>query len=136
MRVLLQAPEFWATENRMFKSPFDFAVSALAATHSQRTGDKGIGRRALVASLGFLNNAGQPLLGWQTPDGYKFDAATWLVPEALTRRADYALSIARNTPELDYLSPYLSSATLDTVAREKPGMRAGLALASPDFMNK
>jgi uncharacterized protein (DUF1800 family) len=136
MRVLLQAPEFWATENRMFKSPFDFAASALAATHSQQVGDREIGRRALVTSLGFLNNAGQPLLGWQTPDGYKFDAATWLVPEALTRRADYALSIARNTPELEYLSPYLSPATLDTVAREKPGMRAGLALASPDFMNK
>ena len=32
--------------------------------------------------------------GWQTPDGYSFSAATWRVPEALTRRADFALQNA------------------------------------------
>ncbi len=151
MRVLLQAPEFWASENRMFKSPFDFAASALAAigpsqtitaqaNTPQRRMDKGGendgGKRPLAATLDFLNNAGQPLMGWQTPDGYKFDAATWLVPEALTRRADFALNIARNTPELEFLRPFLGSATLAAIAKEDPSLRAGLALASPEFMNK
>jgi uncharacterized protein (DUF1800 family) len=86
--------------------------------------------------MGFLGNAGQPLHGWQTPDGYKFDTATWMVPEALTRRADFALTLARSSTEMDFLAPYLSSATRASIAQEKPTMRAGLMLASPDFMGK
>ncbi len=132
VRTLLESSEFWATENRLFKTPMDYACSALAATHPTDAPE----RRELVMTLGFLANAGQPLHGWQTPDGYKFDASTWLVPEALTRRADYALALGRQAPDLGYLSPYLSAATRDAVAQERPAMRAGLVLASPDFMYK
>jgi uncharacterized protein (DUF1800 family) len=130
MRVLLDSPAFWAAENRLFKTPLDYACSVLAATHGADD------RRHLVLTMGFLANAGQPLHGWQTPDGYKTDAATWLVPEALTRRADYALALGRQSPELDFLAPFLSEATRQSIARERPGLRAGLALASPDFMYK
>jgi uncharacterized protein (DUF1800 family) len=134
LRTLLQSPEFWNSENRLFKTPLDFACSALSATGvaTQTATDP----KAIGLTLGFLNQAGQPLHGWQTPDGYKTDAATWLVPEALTRRADYALAIARQTPELDFLLPYLSANTRDAIAQERPGLRAGLMLASPDFMYK
>jgi uncharacterized protein (DUF1800 family) len=83
-----------------------------------------------------LNNAGQPLHGWQTPDGYKTDAATWLAPEALTRRADYALVLGKQSVDLDFLLPYLSTATRETVAQQRPGQRFGLMLASPEFMYK
>jgi uncharacterized protein (DUF1800 family) len=93
-------------------------------------------RKRLALSLGFLTNAGQPLHGWQTPDGYKFDAATWLVPEALTRRADFALAAGKQIPELDFLTPFLSEPTRQSLALEKPTLRAGLALAGPDFMYK
>jgi uncharacterized protein (DUF1800 family) len=86
--------------------------------------------------LGFLNNAGQPLHGWQTPDGYKTDAATWLVPEALTRRADFALALTRRTPPLGFLEPFVSASTRATVVSEKADLRAGLLLASPEFMYK
>ena len=130
MQTLLGSADFWAPENRLFKTPMDFACSALAATNGSTE------RRHWVLSLGFLANAGQPMHGWQTPDGYKTDAATWLVPEALTRRADYAIALARQTSELDFLTPFLSSATRQTLAQESPGLRAGLAMASPDFMYK
>ena len=130
MRALIESPDFWNADNRLFKTPMDYACSALLATDSAQD------RRRLVLSLGFLANAGQPLYGWQTPDGYKFDAATWLVPEALTRRADYALAVARQVPALDFLSPFLGDATRQALAQEKPPLRAGLALASPDFMYK
>ncbi len=138
MRALLESPDFWSPSNRLFKTPMDFACSALTATQgaAQTAVRDELYRRHLVLTLGFLTNAGQPLHGWQTPDGYKFDAATWLVPEALTRRADFALSLARQSPDLDFLTPYLSTATLDAVAREKPALRSGLMLASPDFMYK
>ena len=130
LQALLQSPEFWDPANRLFKTPMDFACSALAATQGANE------RRNLLLTLGFLNNAGQPLHGWQTPDGYKTDAATWLAPEALTRRADYALALGRQGADLDYLLPFLGSATRDTLAQQKPALRAGLLLASPEFMYK
>jgi uncharacterized protein (DUF1800 family) len=134
VRTLLQSPDFWSAENKLFKTPMDFACSALTATQgAPRTPAE---RRHLLLTLGFLNNAGQPLFGWQTPDGYKFDAATWLVPEALTRRADFALTLTRQTPELEFLKPFLSTTTLQAIVQEKPNQRAGLVLASPDFMYK
>ncbi|MDB5937794.1 MAG: hypothetical protein JWP77_158, partial [Polaromonas sp.] len=73
---------------------------------------------------------------WQTPDGYQTDAATWLAPEALTRRADFAMGLARRIPEPVYLKASLSDATRARVDREPLPLRTGLMLASPDFMRK
>jgi uncharacterized protein (DUF1800 family) len=130
MQTLVESAEFWDPANRLFKTPMDFACSALTATHG------GQDRKNLLLTLGFLNNAGQPLHGWQTPDGYKTDAATWLAPEALTRRADFALQLGKQDVDLDYLHPYLGTATLQTVANQRPALRNGLLLASPEFMYK
>jgi len=138
MRTLFESPEFWQPDNRLFKTPMDFACSALATVQgAERTAlSAQADRRHLVLTAGFLAQAGQPIHGWQTPDGYKFDAATWLAPEALTRRADYALAVARQAGDVDFLQPYLSEGTRATIAQEKPTLRAGLMLASPDFMRK
>jgi uncharacterized protein (DUF1800 family) len=130
LQSLVQSSEFWDPANRLFKTPMDFACSALTATGGAEE------RRTQLLSLGFLANAGQPLHGWQTPDGYQTDAATWLVPEALTRRADYALALGRLGGDVDFLRPYLGAATLATVAQQKPGLHSGLMLASPEFMYK
>jgi uncharacterized protein (DUF1800 family) len=133
MRSLLDSTDFWHPDNRLFKTPMDFACSALAAADA--VSDRPDARRWVLA-LAFLDGAGQPLHGWQTPDGYKFDAATWLVPEALTRRADFALTLARQTGAADFLIPYMSQATRTAVAQERPALQTGLLLASPDFMYK
>ncbi len=130
LQALLQSPDFWDPANRLFKTPMDYACSALTATQGAQE------RRHLQLTLGFLNNAGQPLHGWQTPDGYKTDAATWLAPEALTRRADYALALGKQSADLEFLLPFLGAATRDTLAQQRPGQRFGLMLASPEFMNK
>ena len=130
MRSLVESPEFWNPEHRLFKTPLDFACSALTA--AQSTGDQ----QTWATTAGFLTTAGQPLHGWQTPDGYKTDAATWLVPEALTRRVDFAIKLGQGVPSLDYLLPYLSAETQATLAQAAAGMRAGLLLGSPDFMSK
>jgi uncharacterized protein (DUF1800 family) len=130
LQTLLQSAEFWDPANRQFKTPMDFACSALTATQGAQD------KRNLLLTLSFLNNAGQPLHGWQTPDGYKTDAATWMAPEALTRRADFALALGKQSADLDFLLPYLSAATRETVAQQRPGQRFGLTLASPEFMYK
>jgi uncharacterized protein (DUF1800 family) len=130
MHTLLDSPEFWREDHTLFKTPLDFACSALVAGGGVKD------RRDIPLTLGFLAQAGQPLHGWQTPDGYRTDAATWLAPEALTRRADYAMALGGRMAEPLYLQPYLSSASRERIAREAPALRTGLMLASPDFMRK
>ena len=130
MRELLVSPEFWRPENRLFKTPMDYACSALAATQG------GADARQLQLSAKFLADAGQALHGWQTPDGYSVDAATWLAPEALTRRADFAMALTKDARDMDFLTPFISPATLSAIERARPELRQGLMLASPDFMYK
>ena len=130
MRTLVESPEFWRADNTLFKTPLDFACSALTAGGGVKE------RREIQLTLGFLAQAGQSLHGWQTPDGYKTDAATWLAPEALTRRADYAMALGGRIHEPTYLRPFFSAASLNRIALEQPASRSGLMLASPDFMNK
>lgn len=130
MRELLASPDFWRTENRLFKTPLDYACSALAATQG------GTDARKLRLSAQFLAQAGQPVNGWQTPDGYPVDAPTWLAPEALTRRADLAMALTKDSEDLDFLNPFMSTTTLSAIERARPGLRPGLLLASPDFMYK
>ncbi len=130
LRSLVEAPEFWQANQTLFKTPLDFACSALAATGGAKS------PREFGLTLGFLANAGQAMHGWQTPDGYKTDAATWLAPEALTRRADFAIALGRHTAEPLFLNAFLSPATKSRIAQEPAPLRPGLMLASPDFMNK
>ena len=130
MRTLVESQEFWAAENQLFKTPRDFVCSALTAAGGVRD------KRDIGQSLGFLSQAGQAMHGWQTPDGYKTDSATWLAPEALTRRADFALGIAGRMPEPLFLLPFLDNAARERVARENTPLRTGLMLASPSFMRK
>lgn len=134
MRVLLQSPEMWDSAHRLFKTPMDYACSALAVIGGDDSAP--LQGRTLQQTLQFLSDAGQALHGWQTPDGYATNAATWLAPEALTRRADFALALARQTSTPTFLRLYFSAATLASVDRQSPVMRAGLMLASPDFMYK
>ena len=130
MKALVGSPDFWRADNVLFKTPLDFACSALTASGGAKDG------REIQLSLGFLAQAGQPIHGWQTPDGYKTDAATWLAPEALTRRADYAIALGSRMEEPLYLTPFLSKPTQERIAQEAPSARTGLMLASPDFMRK
>lgn len=135
MRTLIDSPEFWDASHSLFKTPQDFACSALLAAGSA-TDERGA-VAVFRQTLGFLSQTGQPLLRWQTPDGYKTDAATWLAPEALTRRADYAFGLAARMSEPIFLQPFFSSATRERIHQESSAtMRTGLLLASPEFMRK
>jgi uncharacterized protein (DUF1800 family) len=128
MRTLIESPEFWSSGNALFKTPMDYACSALTA--SGQVKERANAQQNLRQSLGFLNQTGQGLHQWQTPDGYKTDAGTWLAPEALTRRADYAFGLAP-------LQSFYSNATRERIAKETAvNMRTGLLLAAPEFMTK
>lgn len=130
LRALVQSPAFWAPANPLFKTPLDYACSTLAAVGGPADA------RQTRRMLGFLNNAGQGMNRWPTPDGYKTSADTWRTPDALTRRADLALALGRAQPDLAWLQPYLAPATRARIAAQPAALQAGLMLASPDFMSK
>jgi uncharacterized protein (DUF1800 family) len=135
MRTLIESPDFWDSRNTLFKTPMDFACASLAATGV--VGGEANRNPIYRQAHGFLSQAGQPLNGWQTPDGYKTDAATWLAPEALTRRADFAFGIAPRVEEPAYLQQFYSSETRQRITQESAAhMRTGLLLAAPEFMSK
>lgn len=135
MRTLIESPEFWEAGNTLFKTPLDYACSSLAAAGFVK--DDANRNQNYRQASGFLSQAGQPINGWQTPDGYKTDANTWLAPEALTRRADYAFGLAPRIEEPGFLQNFYQQATRDRIAQETvPSMRAGLLLAAPEFMSK
>lgn len=135
MKSLIESPEFWDSNNTLFKTPMDYACSSLAAAGNVK--DDASRNQNLRQTTGFLAQAGQPLNSWQTPDGYKTNAATWLAPEALTRRADYAFGLAQRIEEPSFLQSFYSAATRDRIAREgAANMRTGLLLATPEFMSK
>jgi uncharacterized protein (DUF1800 family) len=147
MRLLVASPEFWDPAHELFKTPYDFACSALGLSARAATGapegaapvaaTAGAQRPAPVAlALGFLASAGQPVNGWQTPDGYRTDAATWLSPESLTRRADLAAALARGAGDPEHLLAFYEAPTRERIRRFAPGSRAAFALAAPDFMRK
>ncbi len=130
LKTLISSREFWQADQRLFKTPFDYACSALAATGGLRN------PKEAAQAMGFLAQAGQPVHGWQTPDGYKTDAATWLSPEALTRRADFAVALGNRTKTPDFLTPFLSEASRQRIAQEPTTQHTGLMLSSPEFMRK
>jgi uncharacterized protein (DUF1800 family) len=129
MLRLVAADAFWDPGQQLFKTPYDFACSALAATGQADSA-------RLDLALGFLAGAGQPVHGWQTPDGYKTDARTWLAPEALTRRADFALALSRDAPVPGHYWRFLAPRTRERIAQEPPALHGMLVLASPEFMHK
>lgn len=129
MRVLVAADAFWDERQQLFKTPYDFACSVIAATGRSEP-------ERLQQALRFLAGAGQPVHGWQTPDGYKTDARTWLAPEALTRRADFALAFSREAVLPEHYRRFLSPRTRERIAQEPAALQGMLVLASPEFMHK
>jgi uncharacterized protein (DUF1800 family) len=137
-RTLIRADEFWSREayQAKFKTPYQYLLSSLRALDLQ-----GASSASPQNLLGALAQAGQPLFGAATPDGYKNTAAAWRNPEALTQRVQLATTLGqRSGTSADKLShtlgASLSEPTRRTLAAEPAGQQVALLLASPDFMKR
>ncbi len=88
LNTLFHSPEFWDSRNynAKFKTPYQYALSAVRATGAEVTNFRPV--------FGFLQQAGMPLYGCLTPDGYKNTESAWLNPDALTRRISFATALA------------------------------------------
>ena len=130
MKVMLSSAAFWDPENKLYRTPYDFACASLRVLNVAQD------RNKWLQAFGYSFVAGQGIQNWQTPDGYAFNANTWFTPEALTRRIDFALTIARNAPERIDLYPYLSDTTIKAVMKQPPLQRMGFVLGSSELVFK
>lgn len=149
LRTLFASKAFWAPEHyqNQTKTPYAFAVSALRASGGQLTDARPVS--------GFLQQAGQPLYGWQTPDGYKYVAEAWINPDALLRRVNFATALGsgrvpllrsgietKDSAPLDAdallraLGSSIGGDTRAVIAQSPAPVRASLVLGSPDFMKR
>lgn len=134
-RTLIRADEFWSREayQAKFKTPYQYLLSSLRALDLPLAHPQPL--------LQALNQAGQPLYGAATPDGYKNTAAAWRNPEALTQRVQLATTLGqRSGISAEKLSSTLgasvSEPTRRALASEPAGQQVALLLASPDFMKR
>jgi uncharacterized protein (DUF1800 family) len=134
-RTLIRSDEFWRREayQAKFKTPYQYLISSLRALDLPLANPQPL--------LQALAQAGQPLYGAQTPDGYKNTAAAWRNPEALTQRVQLATTLGqRSGTDADKLGATLgasvSAPTRRTLATEPAAQQVALLLASPDFMKR
>ena len=146
LRIILNAPEFYASAANRIKRPLQFIASALRALHADTFG------HGLVS---YLNQMGQGLFEYPTPDGYPEDSAFWL--GSLVFRWNFALALAANSlPGVSVSLPRLSRAVggadpdraqifayltgrrptkneLAALGQQESAQLYGLILASPAF---
>ena len=137
-RALVESPEAWsANAQPKFKTPWDWTLSAMRGL-----GWRDVGRQQLGVVLGQL---GQPIWRPGSPAGYDDIAASWMAPDALMRRVEFAQRFAAETngtldarklaPQL--LPAGLSELTSTSISRaESPVTALALLLASPEFLRR
>ena len=136
-RALIESPEPWAAQPLKFKTPWEWAVSALRAIDATSI--------PAQAQAGLLKQLGQPT--WQpgSPAGWDDIAASWAAPEALVLRVEAAQRIADSVGSsvdaralAEKLYPgSLSDTTRTAIARaESPAEGLALLLVSPEFVRR
>lgn len=136
-QALIEAPQTWQEGDGKFKSPSDWAISALRA----------LGQQELAAeqSIRLMNRLGQPVWRPKSPAGYADTTQAWAAPDALMRRVEMAQFLASqvgDTTDARSLAPRilpgtLSRSTQQIIAQaESPTTGLALLLVSPEFLRR
>ena len=122
-----------------FKSPYRYVVSVARISGGQVQNP-----RPLLNALRFMN---MPLYQCLTPDGYKNTRTTWLSPNALLQRIDFATRIGQNAFHVALpdrvsvavlkasLGSLLTARTRNELSNLNPALETAALLASPEFMS-
>lgn len=110
LAVLFAAPEFWASSEQKFKTPYQFVVSSVRVAGLSLPSN-------VLPLMSSLNQMGMPLFGCPTPDGYANTEAAWLNAEAMTRRLNFATALATGRLPLNH--------AMDAGGLPMPGLNPG-----------
>ncbi len=90
LRALFHDRRFWAGAapgSRKFKTPYEYVLSAVRLA--------GVTLDDPRVLQGLLFQMGMPLYRYQTPEGYKNTQDVWLNSDAMAKRIDFAVALAR-----------------------------------------
>src|SRR5437764_288169 len=90
LRAIFTSPEFNSPEayRAKIKRPFELAISAIRTLGGDTNGGPAIHQ--------WIARMGQPLYGYQTPNGYSDMAENWVNTGALLERLNFGLALASN----------------------------------------
>jgi uncharacterized protein (DUF1800 family) len=90
LRAIFTSPEFNSPEayRAKIKRPFELAISAIRTLGGDTNGGPAIHQ--------WIARMGQPLYGYQTPNGYSDVAENWVNTGALLERLNFGLALASN----------------------------------------
>jgi uncharacterized protein (DUF1800 family) len=90
LRTIFFSPEFNSSEayRAKIKRPFELAISAVRTLGADTNGGPGFHQ--------WIARMGQPLYGFQTPNGYSDTAEDWVNTGALLERMNFALALVSN----------------------------------------
>ena len=90
LRAIFSSPEFNSPEayRAKVKRPFELAISAIRTLGAETTGGPQIHQ--------WIARMGEPLYGFQTPNGYSDSAESWVNTGGLLERLNFGLSLASN----------------------------------------
>lgn len=91
MRHLLLSDEFLASKDQKVKQPMEYVVSAIRSTRPQLTNRGGSELADIIQDLG------QPLFHWATPDGFPDNNQHWVNTSSLLVRWNMVVGLADNT---------------------------------------
>lgn len=146
IRAIVDSPEFFAAEyhRAKVKKPLEYVASALRVTNAETKVTPQLAR--------YLGRMGEPLFLAQPPTGYPDRATSWISPDMLLTRMNFAADLAANRldgarvrPEVlqepgalarlmapDSLSPATRAALAETGGAEA----VALLLAAPEFQRR
>jgi uncharacterized protein (DUF1800 family) len=90
LRAIFFSPEFNSTEayRAKVKRPFELAISAIRTLGGETNGGPGVQQ--------WIARMGEPLYGFQTPNGYSDTAESWVNTGGLLERLNFGLTLASN----------------------------------------
>jgi uncharacterized protein (DUF1800 family) len=90
LKAIFSSPEFNSAEayRSKIKRPFELAISAVRTLGGETTGGPQLHQ--------WIARMGEPLYGYQTPNGYSDTAENWVNTGALLERLNFGLALASN----------------------------------------
>ncbi len=90
LRAIFFSPEFNSPEayRAKVKRPFELAISAIRTLGGETNGGPGVHQ--------WIARMGEPLYGFQTPNGYSDSAKSWVNTGGLLERLNFGLTLASN----------------------------------------
>jgi uncharacterized protein (DUF1800 family) len=90
LRAIFFSPEFNSPEayRAKVKRPFELAISAIRTLGGETNGGPGVNQ--------WIARMGEPLYGFQTPNGYSDTAESWVNTGGLLERLNFGLTLASN----------------------------------------